>query len=105
MECARAWDLLSAYLDGDLPEGEREGIAEPLRHCARCAEEERALKETLSLLKNLPPGAAPPGLLAGIRLRLEKEQAAPPVWKKLFLPAHIKSPRSGRWGRRERPAR
>jgi anti-sigma factor RsiW len=92
MECARAWDLLSAYLDGDLPEREREGIAAHLRHCARCAEEERALKETLSLLKHLPPGAAPPGLLAGIRLRLEKEQAAPPLWKKLFLPAHIKIP-------------
>src|SRR4030065_473992 len=55
MECARAWDLLSAYLDGDLPEREREGIAEHLRHCARCAEEEGALKETLSLLKHLPP--------------------------------------------------
>src|SRR4030067_616817 len=92
MECARAWDLLSAYLDGDLPEREREGIAEHLRRCARWAEEERALKETLPLLKPLPPGAAPPGLLEGVRLRLEKEQAAPPLWKKLFLPAHIKIP-------------
>src|SRR4030065_307893 len=65
MECAKTWDRLSAYLDGDLPEQEREGIAQHLRKCARCAEEERALKETLSLLRNLPPGQAPPPATGG----------------------------------------
>src|SRR3990172_7890604 len=92
MECAGAWDRLSAYLDGDLPEREREGIAQHLRKCARCAEEEKALKETLSLLRNLPAGQAPPELLEGVRLRIGKEQAKTPLWKKLFLPAHIKPP-------------
>src|SRR3990172_3134958 len=92
MECARTCDRLSAYLDGDLTEKEREEIAQHLRQCARCAEEERALEETLSLLRNLPAGQAPPGLLEGIRLRLEKEQAKPPLWKNLFFPAHIKIP-------------
>jgi len=92
MECARTWDRLSAYLDGDLPEQEREGIAQHLRQCARCAEEERALKETLTLLRNLPAGQAPPELIEGVRLRIGKEQAKTPLWKKLFLPAHIKIP-------------
>src|SRR4030066_797412 len=92
MECAKTWDRLSAYLDGDLPEQEREGIAQHLRKCARCAEEERALKETLSLLRNLPPGQAPPELLEGVRRRIGKDQAKTPLWKKLFLPAHIKIP-------------
>ena len=92
MECARTWDRLSAYLDGDLPEKEREGIAQHLRQCARCAEEERALKETLSLLRNLPSGQAPPELLEGVMARIGKEQARTPLWKKLFLPAHIKIP-------------
>jgi len=92
MECAGTWDRLSAYLDGDLPEKEREGIAQHLRQCARCAEEERALKETLSLLRNLPPGQAPPELLEGVRRRIGNEQEKTPLWKKLFLPAHIKIP-------------
>src|SRR4030067_2482762 len=92
MECARTWDRLSAFLDGDLPKKEREGIAQHLRQCARCAEEERALKETSSLLRNLPAGQAPPELLEGVRLRIAKEKSKTPLWKKLFLPAHIKIP-------------
>lgn len=92
MECAKTWDRLSAYLDGDLPEKEREGIAQHLRQCARCAEEERALKETLSLLRNLPAEPAPPELLQGITMRIEEETARTSLWRKLFLPAHIKIP-------------
>lgn len=92
MECTRTEDLLSSYLDGDLPDREREGIVEHLRQCPRCAEEERALKETLSLLRNLPAETAPPGLLEGVRRRIGTERAAVPLWKKLFLPAHIKIP-------------
>ena len=92
MECARTEDLLSGYLDGDLPQREREGIAAHLRQCPRCAEEERALKETLALLRNLPAGKAPSGLLEGVRRRIGQETEAVPLWKKLFLPAHIKIP-------------
>ncbi len=92
MECTRTEDLLSGYLDGDLPEAEREGIAEHLRRCPRCAEEERALGETLSLLRNLPAEKAPAGLLEGVRLRIGQEKEPVPLWKKLFLPAHVKIP-------------
>jgi hypothetical protein len=92
MDCARTRDRLSAHLEGDLPEREREKIAQHLRQCARCAEEERALKETLALLRNLPARKAPPELLEGVRRRIGKEQAKTPLWKKLFLPAHIKIP-------------
>lgn len=92
MECTRTEDLLSAYLDGDLPEGERERVAEHIRHCNRCAGEERALRETISLLRNLPAESAPPGLLEGVRTRIGGERASAPLWKKLFLPAHIKIP-------------
>jgi hypothetical protein len=92
MECARTEDILSAYLDGDLPEEERKEVAEHLRKCPRCAEEERALGETLSLLRTLPGEKAPPGLLAGVRRRIGEEKAEEPLWKKLFLPAHVKIP-------------
>jgi hypothetical protein len=92
MECTRTENLLSAYLDGDLPEREREGFSKHLRQCPRCAGEEKALKETLSLLRNLPAEKAPPGLLDGVRRRIGQEKETVPLWKKLFLPAHIKIP-------------
>lgn len=91
MECTRIWDLLSSYLDGDLPDGEQEGTAEHIRQCSRCAEEEKALRETLTLLRSLPAEAAPPQLLKEVQLRIG-EKAKAPLWKKLFLPAHIKIP-------------
>jgi hypothetical protein len=91
MECTRTQDMLSSYLDGDLPDREQEEIAGHIRQCSRCAEEERALRETLSLLRNLPAEAAPPELLKGVRLRIA-EKTAVPLWKKVFLPVHIKIP-------------
>ena len=92
MECGRTDDLLSAYLDGDLPERERAGFAEHLRQCPRCAGEEKALKETLSLLRNLPAVHAPTGLLEGVRHRIGQEKETAPLWRKLFLPAHFGIP-------------
>jgi len=94
MECTRTEDLLSAYLDGDLPERDREDFEGHLRQCPRCAGEEKALKETLSLLRNLPAEKAPAGLLEEVRRRIgqEQEKETVPLWKKLFLPAHIKIP-------------
>jgi len=83
--------MLSSYLDGELSDREQEEIAGHIRQCSRCAEEERALRETLSLLRNLPAEAAPPELLEGVRLRIA-EKTAVPLWKKVFLPAHIKIP-------------
>jgi anti-sigma factor RsiW len=92
MECTRTENLLSAYLDGDLPEREREGFAEHLRQCPLCAGEEKALKQTLSLLRNLPAEKAPPELLQRVRHRIGQEKETVPLWKKLFLPLHIKIP-------------
>jgi len=83
--------MLSSYLDGDLSDREQAEIAGHIRQCSRCAEEERALRETLSLLRSLPAEAAPPELLKGVKLRIA-EKTAVPLWKKVFLPAHIKIP-------------
>lgn len=91
MGCNRTWDLLSSYLDGDLSDREQEGIAVHIRQCARCAEEERALRETISLLRSLPAEAAPPELLQRVKLQIGEKETVP-FWKKLFLPLHIKIP-------------
>ncbi len=93
MDCERVQDLLSEYLDGSLAESGRAGIHSHLQDCLRCKATKEGLEETLILLRGLPPTDAPPGLLEGIRRGIVREEApAAPLWKKLFLPAHIKIP-------------
>jgi hypothetical protein len=93
MDCERVRNLLSEFLDGSLPEGERTGVNAHLRECLPCRAEKEGLGETLLLLRGLSPGKAPAELLDGVRRRIAREEAPPtPFWKKLFLPAHIKIP-------------
>lgn len=91
MECVDIKDVFSAYLDGDLPDEDRERISQHLLQCPLCAGEERALRETISLLGALPPLAAPPELLEGVHRGIGRE-APPPLWKKVFSPARVKIP-------------
>lgn len=92
MECERIQDLLSDSLDGSLPESGRAEVSAHLRECRSCAQTAEGLEHTIRLLRNLPPLKAPPELLE--RIRRETAMAAPakPLWKKLFLPAHVKIP-------------
>jgi len=93
MDCERVRNLLSEFLEGSLPEGERTGVNAHLRECLPCRAEKEGLGETLLLLRGLSPGKAPAELLDGVRRRIAREEAPPtPFWKKLFLPAHIKIP-------------
>jgi hypothetical protein len=93
MDCERVQDLLSDFLDGSLPESGRAGVNAHLRDCLACRSAKEGLEGTLLLLRGLPPTEAPPGLLEGVRRGIAREKAsALPLWKKLFLPAHIKIP-------------
>lgn len=74
MDCEKILDLLSGRLDGSLEEPLRTEVGVHLRDCPRCAAEEEALKETLALLRNLPPEKAPPELLEGVRRRIAAER-------------------------------
>jgi len=76
MNCERALDHLSGRLDGSLEEPLRTEVEVHLRDCPRCAAEEEALKETLALLRTLPPEKAPPELLEGVRRRIAEERRA-----------------------------
>ncbi|HZD54967.1 MAG TPA: zf-HC2 domain-containing protein, partial [Candidatus Aquicultoraceae bacterium] len=91
MNCADTRDALSGYLDGDLPDGDRERISQHLRQCSRCAGEERALRETLSLVGTLPALAAPPELLEGVLRRIERETPSH-LRKRRFSLARVKIP-------------
>jgi hypothetical protein len=93
MDCERVQELLSGFLEGSLPESEQAGVTAHLRECLPCKATKEGLEGTILLLRNLPPGKAPPDLLEGIRRRIAQDNASSrPLWKKLFLPAHIKIP-------------
>lgn len=77
MDCDRVLELLPGRLDATLEEPERTAVEAHLRECSRCAAEDEALKETLALLRNLPPVKAPPALLEGVRRRIAAERPAP----------------------------
>lgn len=93
MNCEQVRNLLSDLLDGSLPDAVRTGINGHLQECLSCREEREGLEETLLALRTLPPGKAPAELLERIRRETAREKArGTPLWKKLFLPAHIKIP-------------
>lgn len=93
MDCEQVQDRLSEFLEGSLPENEQAGATAHLAECLPCKAMKEGLEETLLLLRSLPPRQAPPDLLEGIRRRIAQEETPPTaLWKKLFLPAHIKIP-------------
>jgi hypothetical protein len=93
MDCERVKDRLSEFLEGSLPEIEQAGVTAHLAECLPCKAMKDGLDETLLLLRSLPPRQAPPALLEGIRRRIAQEETPPTaLWKKMFLPAHIKIP-------------
>lgn len=93
MDCERVQDLLSDYLEDSLEESVRTGMHAHLQDCLRCRAAKEGLEETLTLLRGLPPADAPPELLDGIRRGIAREETpAAPLWKRLFLPAHVKIP-------------
>lgn len=93
MDCERVQDRLSEFLEGSLPGIELAVVTAHLAECLPCKAMKEGLEETLLLLRSLPPRQAPPELLEGIRRRFAQEETPPTsLWKKLFLPAHIKIP-------------
>lgn len=92
MECDKVQELLTEHLDGGLADGEGRGVERHLRECPRCADEEKGLRETLSLLRNLSPEKAPPELREGVLRRLAEEAPKPSAGKGLFASARIRIP-------------
>jgi len=55
-------DLLSAYLDGELSRRDKARVEKHLARCAACAQNLHTLRQTVALLKELPPVAVPRSL-------------------------------------------
>ena len=55
----RFLEMLSDYLDGELPEAERIALEAHLQGCASCTEELDSLRATVQLLQRMPEVEAP----------------------------------------------
>jgi anti-sigma factor RsiW len=67
VNCKRTTDQLSAYLDGQLPDGEKAQVREHLATCPRCAAELESLKRLEGLVDGLPGLPAPLGFAERVR--------------------------------------
>ena len=58
-DCEKLRELASVYLDGDLSEEERQQIEHHLGQCEMCAGFVSTLRETIDMLRKLPPEGIP----------------------------------------------
>ena len=75
-DCEEYFDLISAYIDGELPDGEKDGLLSHLASCERC----RAVYDTLSsvsdeLRENMEE--PPEGLLENVMAAVRSESGYP----------------------------
>jgi anti-sigma factor RsiW len=73
-------DDLSAYLDAELLPAERERVETHLASCERCRRELAELRQTVALLKKLPPVTAPRSFA------IESPTVAPPTPIRFYSP-------------------
>ncbi len=59
MNCDKAQENLSAYLDGELDPGEAGALKEHLEGCSACSAELESLRSTVALVRSLPRAQAP----------------------------------------------
>jgi hypothetical protein len=95
MECSRATELFSEYLDDILDAKTRRVLDEHLAACGRCANDLRALQATLAALGSLDMVKAPADFLEKLHDRIRRdEQVSRFAWlkEKLFFPIRVKLP-------------
>lgn len=102
MNCGRAANLLSEYLDDQLRPGERAALELHLESCPSCAADLSLLRQTVTLASGLPELELPPGFRAQFSASLaaaaaeRRAEAAPDPGRR--LPRW--TGRSGSWLRR-----
>jgi len=70
---------LDAFLDGELPEGERREVELHLRGCVPCAQEAAAMRRLLERTRELPRSLPPDrDLWPGVRARLPRQATRAP---------------------------
>ena len=92
MECLRAKELLSDYLDGILDTRSAAQLEMHLLGCSGCRQQLDALKTLVSELNRLEPVKPPHDFIDQIHERLETGSGLNTLVKKLFFPLRIKIP-------------
>lgn len=87
ISCEQISPLLSAYLDGELSNAERQSVEWHLRECEACRSELRELERTKQFALQLGDVPPPPSLRQGIMARVEKEKECQTV--RLLLGAYL----------------
>ena len=61
-DCKQIFELLSQYLDREMPPAECEEIERHIRDCAPCVEFVESLRKAVQICKGCPPPEPPPTL-------------------------------------------
>jgi anti-sigma factor (TIGR02949 family) len=69
-ECRDVFEMLSEYLDGELPEGTCEQIEQHIADCPPCVEFLKSLRKSVNLCRGYKPPEAPPPLSDDAKQRL-----------------------------------
>jgi anti-sigma factor RsiW len=85
-ECSEVKELLSAFLDGELEEAPRRGVAAHLKGCAACRREMQLLASLDEALGRLSAPAAP-DVAGRVLARLHRRRRA--WWQNLALAASL----------------
>ncbi len=90
MSCTSCQAQLTAYLDGELNDGDASALRGHLRTCAACSEAAAGEAQVIDGLRQLPSMEAPPALWQAIRTQLAHEEIADAeapwrarLWRKL----------------------
>lgn len=70
MDCPEVQERLSAYIDGELPDGEHAAVAAHAQTCGECAESVKFAKMLSTQTRSLTDPVAPAGLWDGVESRL-----------------------------------
>jgi anti-sigma factor RsiW len=84
-------DLLSSFLDGQLPEVDRRMVETHVEKCEACERELSELKKLTSLLARTPRAPLPTGFLERLERRRGREAAAQAERPPFFIPMPAKA--------------
>jgi Putative zinc-finger len=92
MDCAAILKRLSEYIDGTLDAQTRTWVEKHIAVCENCKQELASLRAVVEQLGALEPVEPPADFLEKIHERMEARSGFSKVFRKLFVPLHIKIP-------------
>ena len=92
MDCAAILERLSEYIDGTLDVQTRKAVEKHISVCENCKQEFASLRAVVEELGALEPVKPPEDFLEKIHERVETRSGFNKIFRKLFVPFHIKIP-------------